>query len=331
MINFTRRFDKVYSTLLKSGFDTYSLIGLFLWGDMPATVTSSTKIEMIALILPSLDDLYNNNYKQEVRDIENNTVRICDIRLMKELLLNAHLDTMRSLFSRPHIINTKLQIFNDIAEKTIRDEIPFLNRKNIYLFFSAKLTNIMSMPFSHKNLVEICRILYFLQQYSINEDCLIEPSLDNEQSFLWKEKCAIFIKNEHQEHKRLAKEMFDECQNIINEGIAKAEREDKTNNIVDRINKNIVDIFRKSQAMLDDNNHLNFLSSLTEKEKTALDYIYSKFNENKECNISIVEAIKDTSLSRTVFSSTLGKMQKYKIAEIANQGVKGTYIKILPF
>jgi hypothetical protein len=65
-------------------------------------------------------------------------------------------------------------------------------------------------------------------------------------------------------------------------------------------------------------------SSLTKTEEKALIYVLETIGE--EGNISISTAIADSGISRPVFTSLFDKLDKYKGAEIKNQGVKGTYI-----
>jgi hypothetical protein len=64
--------------------------------------------------------------------------------------------------------------------------------------------------------------------------------------------------------------------------------------------------------------------SLTKKEIEALVYVLNTIGD--EGNISVSEAIKDSKISRPVFSSLFEKLDRYKGAEVKNMGVKGTYI-----
>ena len=65
-------------------------------------------------------------------------------------------------------------------------------------------------------------------------------------------------------------------------------------------------------------------SSLTKTEEKALIYVLETIGE---CgNISISAAIAGSGISRPVFTSLFEKLDRYRGAEIKNQGVKGTYI-----
>jgi hypothetical protein len=65
-------------------------------------------------------------------------------------------------------------------------------------------------------------------------------------------------------------------------------------------------------------------TALTKTEEKALIFVLETIGE--EGNISISEAINRSGISRPVFTSLFDKLDRYKGAEIKNQGVKGTYI-----
>lgn len=71
----------------------------------------------------------------------------------------------------------------------------------------------------------------------------------------------------------------------------------------------------------------DFFKALTENEKIAFQSIRDEIGSSG--NISVVKMIQKTGLSRPVFTSLLQKMEKFGIAQIKNQGVKGTNIEIM--
>lgn len=71
----------------------------------------------------------------------------------------------------------------------------------------------------------------------------------------------------------------------------------------------------------------DFYKSLTVNEKNA--FIAIKEAIGLSGNISIVKMIQKTGISRPVWTSLLQKMEKYGVAIVKNQGVKGTNIEIL--
>jgi len=70
----------------------------------------------------------------------------------------------------------------------------------------------------------------------------------------------------------------------------------------------------------------DFYKALTDNEKKA--FIAIRETIGFSGNISIVKMIQKTNLSRPVWTSLLAKMEKFGIAQVKSQGVKGTYIEI---
>ena len=70
-----------------------------------------------------------------------------------------------------------------------------------------------------------------------------------------------------------------------------------------------------------------FFNALTINETTAFEAVREEIGLSG--NISVVKMIQKTNLSRPVWTSLLQKMEKYGIAIVKNQGVKGTYIEFI--
>ena len=73
----------------------------------------------------------------------------------------------------------------------------------------------------------------------------------------------------------------------------------------------------------------DFQTLLTKTEKNALNLILQELKNGYDGNISISNLTEKSSISRPVFKNLLQKMKDNMIAEVDNQGAKGTYIKIL--
>ena len=69
----------------------------------------------------------------------------------------------------------------------------------------------------------------------------------------------------------------------------------------------------------------DFLNALTTSESSAFEAIRQEIGLSG--NISVVKMIQKTNLSRPVWTSLLQKMEKFNIAIVKSQGVKGTYIE----
>lgn len=97
-----------------------------------------------------------------------------------------------------------------------------------------------------------------------------------------------------------------------------------------RLSGNIEDLYNFIQAILDETqenppNYDKFFDALTSHELAAYHSIIDEIG-SEEGNISIVKMIQKTNFSRPVFTSLLQKMEKYNVAIVKNQGVKGTHI-----
>lgn len=78
-----------------------------------------------------------------------------------------------------------------------------------------------------------------------------------------------------------------------------------------------------SQLVLKD----EFFNALTVNEEQAFYHLKNEIGSSG--NVSIVKMIQKTNMSRPVWNSLLQKMEKFGIARIKNQGVKGTYIEFM--
>ena len=70
-----------------------------------------------------------------------------------------------------------------------------------------------------------------------------------------------------------------------------------------------------------------FIRAVAKKELIVLKYIIDKIGS--EGTMLMTETLKELGISRPVITSLLSKLKEYHIAEIKNQGVKGTYIKFI--
>ena len=99
-----------------------------------------------------------------------------------------------------------------------------------------------------------------------------------------------------------------------------------------RLSGDVADLFDFVQAALGEfkgeiSDEIGFMNALTDNEHKAYEAIIEEIG--KEGNISVVKMLQKTGLSRPVFTSLLQKMEKYHMALVQNQGVKGTHIVFL--
>lgn len=105
-----------------------------------------------------------------------------------------------------------------------------------------------------------------------------------------------------------------------------AETEDKPNpEAAAALKQGVIAIVEES---LHSNVHSDaFCSCLTDTERKALKAIIQEIGE--EGNITITKIVDSTGISRPVYTNLITKMKTHSVAEITNQGMKGTKIKIL--
>ena len=70
-----------------------------------------------------------------------------------------------------------------------------------------------------------------------------------------------------------------------------------------------------------------FLNLLSQKERTALDFLLKEIGEEKL--ISILNLSQESGISRNILADVATKMRDAGIANVVNAGARGTYIKII--
>lgn len=93
------------------------------------------------------------------------------------------------------------------------------------------------------------------------------------------------------------------------------------------IKESIIELMKV--ALTDMMQTTDFQTLLTKTEKNALNLILQELKNGYDGNISISNLTEKSSISRPVFKNLLQKMKDNMIAEVDNQGAKGTYIKII--
>lgn len=88
-------------------------------------------------------------------------------------------------------------------------------------------------------------------------------------------------------------------------------------------------IDKATEGQTEEEKIAEFKKTMTDKEHHVL---YTIFNEiNQSGNVSVVKLVQKTGISRPVIDNLLSKLKTYGIAEVVNQGVKGTKITFLVY
>ncbi len=322
--------EKEIKTILKQDYNyvqtLYSqdrILGVFVFGKASCGLAESIKdIQVKAYYLPSLEDMcIRPELIDEGIEYNNHTIYIKDIRLILDNILNQESTTMECFFSKNYIITPKFKkVFVDnIIEK--REDIFHCNPEKFLQHTIEKaydyLTEYYDTGFKDReSLFNACKrrivIDLYLQGASV-EDC-INLKKDYHINYL------LGIKNGT--INPTIEDIRDELQELMKNAPVLENHPEQE----EMVKSTILEIMKI--ALTKTVSTKEFLHTLTDIEKEALKIImqYLEFGEGV---VSISQLVEQHSISRPVFKSILQKMKDMDIAEINNQGMKGTYIKII--
>lgn len=311
--------DYIYSI-----YNEKQILGIFTYGkmnygfgetmeDLNTLICYLPTFEEICLVTPKTLEKPNIKFK-------NRYIKMVDIRLIDSLATEQDSVMMEAFFSEYYIINPK---YEKIYNRYIK-----MNKEAIFHCDKKARVN---------NIVRAGRKI--LKEYSKNKDkeLLFEASLLRIACRLFLdgtscENCINLKKDYHINYLWQIKEgktvpNIEEIETDYNTFEEEAKDFKIDLNCYNLIQQGTIEIIKV--ALNDMNNNTNLLEIITNTEKEALKAIISKLNKDYEGNISIIQLINQFGISRPVFNSLFQKMKENNCAEIENQGVKGTYIKIL--
>ena len=294
------------------------LFGVFVIGKaLYGMAEQEEDIKTIAGYIPTEDELYLSAPKYQVcihkkGSKENIETQLTDFRCLLEKIEQQDLNIMESIFSEYKVINRRYE------EEYIKQ---ILDNKEIIFKYKPydRIYNAINRGYEaikNKNYLEACRIRFACKEYvngaSIS-DCIYLKK-DFYLRYLDSVKKEEFIPDiiELQED---YKDILLKAKDMVCHYDVEKYFKDFIKNTIIKANKDTVKV-------------KNILEFLTDKEKQALDLILSKL-KNGEGTVSISKLLEESDLSRPVFKSALQKIEKYYLAEVINQGMKGFYIKIL--
>lgn len=294
------------------------LLGGFAVGNLNYGLAEQvSEIDIVAFYIPTFEELCTTApFKNEQ---VNSRILIRDIRSMYELL-NIHSNLlMEALLTEYYIVNPKYENpVNDLRERT-EDIYKFDPNNRIKHAAQTGLAMIKKYVETDdtKYIVNAQRIIIAIDLYKLNLPCKKCLTLEqyNKQLLLHAKHGDITIQKEY---------LIDIFNSILDNPDCINREYNKS--IPTFIKGKLLEIGRI--AMTDGKESIDFLKELTENEKKAFRAI-GKAIDYKEGNIIISQLIKETEISRPVFTSLLNKLTMKNIIETTSQGVKGTRIKIL--
>ena len=310
---------------LKSTYDEKQCLGLFTYGKVNYGFAEKLDdIKTVLCYIPSFEELCTTIYPLKIKyitDDKNRKIRICDIRLLYELAISQEDIIIEAIFSKYHIINPRYKktfdkyVFTNI-EDIFNNSKKFILENSIHKGLS--MLNQYQEDSNPEKLFEACRLRIACELYisgASYEDC-INLKKDYHINYLWQ----VLKEDLHPN----TEEVKDNLYKLLEESAKFSEESDYKESIkvpiMELMKIALIDMMQTNQ---------NFLSTLTKTEDQAFNIILNNLNAGYEGNISISQLIEHTNISRPVFKNVLQKMKDNLVAEIDNQGVKGTYVKII--
>lgn len=310
--------DNAYS-FLKTQYDEDRILGAFVQGNANyGFAESEDEINIMMCYLPTFEELCTTIPTMKTINYKDKEIVVVDVRKTLERALAQKCTTMEAVFTKYYILNPRYkQIFhNDI----------YMNREALYhtnhrkrvqesLSQAAAALELYKKYRKNDDLFNAVRLKIASERYMEGtsvENCIF-PKQEYIVNYLWSIKQGTFTPN------------IEDLQSELD--VLKEEAESlEDGNLDNLVKKGICEIIKLS--ITDAVYGKNFLNILTKNEVIALEVI-KKHLKNGEGNISTTQLIEESGVSRPVFKSLTQKMQDNRVAEVVNQGVKGTYIKML--
>lgn len=277
-------------------------------------------IDAIAVYIPTYEEICTkvSCINKVIKTNMGNLIKIIDIRYFYEIAINQSAEVLEVLFTDYYIVDDKykepFKILRDNREKILR----YNEGQRINYAVNTALANYHKwlVDKDNKKAFEIARLYYATHSYIKGnkcEDCIkntnedIYNILDNILDGFYDEE---EIKNIYDKLIIYSKEAFEN----INKTDEEAEK------IFRKCIFDMVNIGIKETVNID-----VFLTKLTKAEIAAMRAIFAEVAA--EGNITISKIVNQTGISRPVFNNLIVKLKEDKVAEITNQGAKGTKIK----
>lgn len=324
--------EKIYNKLknqynfLTKYFDERQVLGIFVYGlSNYGIAETEQEIKTVACICPLFEDFCCQDTSLKsyyLKDDNYNDIRITDVRLLYEKALKQESVILEAAFTEYNIINPRY--------KKVFNKYIYMNRETIF-HTNQQLRVRQAIKIGKKalqhyketynqdvsDLLKASYIRIACRQYMNGVSCenCINLKQDYYRNYLLQIKHGELIPD--------IEDIEDDFNSLLEESNSLSIENDSSKLIKTAIAE-IVKIF-----LTDMMQNTEFENLLTQTENQALKIILSHLKDGIEGNISISQLTNESSISRPVFKNVIQKMKNNSIAEIENQGVKGTYIKII--
>lgn len=301
------------------------IFGVFTYGKVNyGFAIREQDIKTAFLYIPSFEEMCINPIKsdgqEEYVDYEGARIKKIDARILYTKAIQQDKNIMEGLFSEYSIINPRYKkIFKNhiyINRETIFHCNQKLRIKNAVNWGIESLEK-YQIDKNINNLFNACRLRIACQLYLEGASCenCINLKKDYHIHYLWQILNQEIVPN------------IQEIKQDLIDCLKESEELQENPSCEDLIKNGCIEIMKV--AVTDMFQQKDFMNILTDAEKNALDIILDNLNDGYQGNISILQLTTSSGISRPVFKNLLQKMKDNLIAEIENQGSKGTYIKII--
>lgn len=327
-----KRLQEHLEIVINHGYSEDRIIGIFLYGSQNyGFATEESDIDSKVFVLPSFEDfcLRHNNLVSKTIELENGEhIDVKDIRLLRDNLFKQNINFMELLFTEYKILMPQWEelftkwFINNREKYAAMDKyrgVKSITGQAIHTLSQGKGTD-------NKKFYNGLRLLKFLDMWCGGcpyAEC-IQPKGDTFVT-LWNIKQGKHNLTEEQMIK-----YSDEIIEYLKAYQNQADSYEKDEEAVALLDKATVEILKASFEEIAPTAALSkteFFEKLTNLEEQAYHHIISQIGA--EGSIVVSKLVKDTTISRPVYNNLLEKMKLNKIADIANMGVKGMYIKII--
>lgn len=318
--------EEQYDFLIKK-YNEKQVLGIFVYGlSNYGLAERDDEVQTVACICPDFEDFCCQVEPLKVFYIKDNKeriIRITDIRLIYSKIIKQESIVLEAAFTDYKIINSRYKkIFNKYifmnreiifhSNQPLRvSQILSYGKKALERYKTAEIKNT-------EDLLKASYIRIACRQYINGVSCenCVNLKQDYYKNYLLQIKHGKSIP-EIEEIEDDFRSLQEEANNLI------SPTEDQSK----LVKTAIVEVAKVS--LTDMMQQTDFEDLLTQTEKQALDIILNNINNGHEGNISISQLTSSSGISRPVFKNVLQKMKDNTVAEIENQGVKGTYIKVI--
>lgn len=324
-----RELKDIYNNILED-INKNQILGIFAYGDVNSGFAENVyDIKAEIIYIPTFEELCisksqtrtmmgktsTRSYVIYIRDIRDTYIRAYNTNLTSEILYTDYFilnDFYKDVFNKLFKEKRELILHQDKNKK-----IHVAAMRGLENLYNAKLNK------DHISLFRAYQYEYFCTHLEKGDNFLecIQPDLA---SFKYMNEVK-HQKLDDIEFKKDIDELEKKLQDILNKHEIEVSLIDDYCESINALKYGVMEIVKKSLTPITD--IIDFQEKLTKTENEALKYILSEIKN--EGNISIVTLTELSGISRPVFSNLFLKLKQYRMAEIDNQGVKGTYIKIL--